>query len=182
MYRYWIKMHFYLISDGTKKANWVREHNVFHFVGKNCSIKTAILPAEPFLVALHDNVFLAADVRLITHSLTCDVFNKKTNRKDFYCQHGKIEIHENVFVGSGAIIMYGVIIGKNCIVAAGAVVTKDVPSGSVVAGIPAKVIGTFSESMRKADLFSQYYREKSSGYSVAEMLKVKPIEFDIDKK
>ena len=76
----------------------------------------------------------------------------KTNK--FKCQFGKIEICDNVFIGAGATIMYNVTIGSNCIVAAGAVVTKDVPSGSVVAGIPAKVIGSFEESKMKAEIFS----------------------------
>lgn len=172
----------YIITNGPKKARFLKKQKIFHYIGNNVSIKTTLLPAEPFLVAIHDNVRLAAGVRLITHSLTCEVFNKMTNRSDFYCQHGKIEIHDNVFVGAGATIMYGVTIGNNCIIAAGAIVTKDVPSGSVVAGVPAKVIGKFDESMKKADKFSENYRGKIKGNTVAEMLRIMPIEFDIDKK
>ena len=171
----------YVITNGPKKAVFLKKQKIFHYIGNNVSIKTTILPAEPFLVAIHNNVRLAAGVRLITHSLTCEVFNKMTHRNDFYCQHGKIEIHDNVFIGAGAVIMYGVTIGENCIIAAGAVVTKNVPSGSVVAGIPAKVIGNFEDSMKKADEFSEYYRGKMKGNTVAEMVKIKPIKFDIDK-
>lgn len=179
--RYYVRLMMYVITNGPRKAVFLKKQKIFHYIGNNVSIKTTILPAEPFLVAIHNNVRLAAGVRLITHSLTCEVFNKMTDRNDFYCQHGKIEIHDNVFIGAGAVIMYGVTIGENCIIAAGAVVTKNVPSGSVVAGIPAKVIGNFEDSMKKADEFSEYYRGKMKGNTVAEMVKIKPIKFDIDK-
>ena len=44
-------------------------------------------------------VRIAAGCRLITHSMTCNVFNRATGSNRFYCQYGKIEIHSNVFVG-----------------------------------------------------------------------------------
>ena len=179
--RMWIYLHVVAISDPAKKADWLRKHNVFHYMGEKVIYKTTKLPAEPFLVAIHDNVIVAADVRLVTHSLTSTVFNNKTNSRRFYAQYGKIEIHSNVFVGAGATIMYGVTIGENCIVAAGAIVTKDVPSGSVVGGIPAKVIGTFDESMRKADEASAVFVGKARSRQVIDMLKIVPVEFDIDK-
>ena len=52
-----------------------------------------------------------------------------------------IQIGEGVWIASGAIITGGVTIGNNSIVAAGSVVTKDVPDFSVVAGVPAQKIG-----------------------------------------
>lgn len=51
-----------------------------------------------------------------------------------------VVIEDNCFIGAGAIVLMGVTVGKGSIVAAGAVVTKDVPPGSVVAGNPARVI------------------------------------------
>lgn len=53
----------------------------------------------------------------------------------------KVTIEDYVFIGPRSIILPGVTVGKGAIVAAGAVVTKDVTPGSIVAGIPAKVIG-----------------------------------------
>jgi acetyltransferase-like isoleucine patch superfamily enzyme len=51
---------------------------------------------------------------------------------------------KNVFIGSGAIVLRNVTIGENSIVAAGAVVIKDVPANVIVAGNPALVIKSFS--------------------------------------
>ena len=62
---------------------------------------------------------------------------------------GRAIIRDNVFVGYGAVIMPNVEIGPTAIVAAGAVVTRDVPEGAVVAAVPARVIGTVSELVRR---------------------------------
>lgn len=182
MRRLWIRWKVLTIMNPQKKADWLRKHKVFHYIGKNVNYKSVLLPAEPFLVAIHDNVYLAADVRLVTHSLTNVVFNNYSKTKDYFAPFGKIEIHSNVFVGAGATIMYGVTIGEKCIVAAGAVVTKNVPAGSVVAGVPAKVIGTFEESMNKAKMFSSEFLGQAKSKSVIDLLKIRPVKFDIDDK
>jgi acetyltransferase-like isoleucine patch superfamily enzyme len=53
-----------------------------------------------------------------------------------------IRVGSGCWVASGAIIAGGVTVGNDCIVATGAVVTKDVPDGSIVGGVPARIIGT----------------------------------------
>ena len=58
---------------------------------------------------------------------------------------GRIQVGNNVHIGWNAIIMLGVTIGDNCVIGCGAVVTRDVPDDSVVAGVPAKVIKTIGE-------------------------------------
>ena len=55
----------------------------------------------------------------------------------------KVRIGKNVWLGGGCIILPGVWVGDNAVVAAGAVVTRDVAPGTVVAGSPAKVIRRF---------------------------------------
>ncbi|RYY70023.1 MAG: sugar O-acetyltransferase, partial [Chitinophagaceae bacterium] len=55
-------------------------------------------------------------------------------------------IEDDVWIGAGAIILQGVTVGKKSIVGAGAVVTKDVPPGVVVAGNPARIIKTLKNT------------------------------------
>lgn len=64
--------------------------------------------------------------------------------------HGqKLVIEDNVWIGAGAVIVNGVTVGHDAIVAAGAVVTKDVPPFSIVGGVPAKVIRVRSAEERQ---------------------------------
>jgi acetyltransferase-like isoleucine patch superfamily enzyme len=63
------------------------------------------------------------------------------NDPDFKAVNAEVEIGDYVFIGPRAIILPGVKIGKGAIVAAGAVVTKNVANFSIVGGVPAKVIG-----------------------------------------
>lgn len=60
-----------------------------------------------------------------------------------------IVIGQNVWVGSNATILQGVTIGDDAIIAAGAVVTKDVVPGTIVGGVPAKFIKTVAEAAKK---------------------------------
>ena len=57
-----------------------------------------------------------------------------------------VVIGDDVWIGANAVILPGVTIGRHCVVAAGAVVTKDVPDNTVVAGVPAKVIKTLTSN------------------------------------
>ncbi len=176
--RYIRQIKLIIIRDGWKKARYLKRNNIFHHIGEKCYYNPNILPAEPFLVSLHDNVVISAGVRLITHSASHIVFNQEENTDKYLCQYGKIEIHDNVYIGANAIINYNVSIGKNSIVAAGAVVTKDVPEGSVVAGIPAKVIGKYEDVKNRAYNYSKEYKGIKDR-TVKALMRQKPVEFDI---
>ena len=102
-------------------------------LGKNIIINkgATILPAG--LVVIEDNVLIGPDVKIIT--INHDIYDRHNK-----CYLKKIIIKNNAWICTGAIILPGVTIGKNSVVAAGAVVTKDVPDNTVVGGNPAKII------------------------------------------
>jgi carbonic anhydrase/acetyltransferase-like protein (isoleucine patch superfamily) len=97
---------------------------------------------------------------------------------------GKIDIKDNVFIGHGAIILPGVTIGPNAVVAAGAVVTKDVQFGDIVGGVPAKPISKMDDLVRhlqeKTDLlpWAEIIRKREGAYDPT----VEPILIDMRTK
>lgn len=68
-----------------------------------------------------------------------------TKRLLGYTRIGKIDIRENCFIGDSAIILPNITIGPNSIVGAGAVVTNNVAANTVVAGNPARVVGSLED-------------------------------------
>lgn len=71
------------------------------------------------------------------------IYNSEHNIKvlDFSATESPVEIEDYVFIGPRVIILPGVKVGKGAIVAAGAVVTKNIPEYAIVGGVPAKIIG-----------------------------------------
>ena len=93
---------------------------------------------RPSLVEIGDNVVLNDNFTLLTHDFVSGIFVNAYN--DFLPSSGRVKIGNNVRFGVNCIVLKGVSIGDNCFIGAGSIVTKDIPSGSVVAGVPAKVI------------------------------------------
>lgn len=102
---------------------------------------------EPYLVTLHDNVFISIGARFICHDGGVLPFRRDEPTLDLAAP---ITVEANCFIGTGALIMRGVTIGNNCIVAANAVVTKDVPEGTIVSGNPARAIRSTAEHLAAA--------------------------------
>ncbi|MDT2758174.1 sugar O-acetyltransferase [Enterococcus xiangfangensis] len=96
-------------------------------------------------IIIGNNVMLGPRVCLYTagHPTDAEIRNKEL-------EFGlSITIEDNVWIGGSALILPGVTVGKNSIVAAGSVVTKDVPRDTLVGGNPAKIIRTLGELDRK---------------------------------
>jgi len=140
-----------LIPSAEKRSKRLKKKSFFAEMGDNVHFQPRKLPADPKYIRLHNNICVASDVTFITHDIVHRMLNNiDTESKGAFKTHlGCIEVMDNVFIGSGTIIMPNVRIGSNVIVAAGSVITKDVPSGSVVGGVPARIIGSFDELYAK---------------------------------
>lgn len=123
--------------------------NLYHFtifgnpnkvkIGKNVFQTNVILNVSSGRIIIGDNVIFGHGVMLVTG--THDYRKVGIERKKAWPRSGRdIVIEDGVFIGSGAIILGNVRIGRNAVVGAGSVVTENVEPDTLVAGIPAKFI------------------------------------------
>ncbi len=131
---------------GEEYAEFLRRHGNFQSIGDKCSILSSTVFTDPYLVKIGNNVHFSSSI-LIGHDGVIAMLNEAYNHK--LDAVGKIEIKDNVFIGYHAIILPNVTIGPNSIVAAGAVVTKNVKEGEIVAGVPARCIGRVEDLVEK---------------------------------
>lgn len=98
-------------------------------------------------IDIGNNVLIASDVKIYTAKHTTDVVgrtNSQENKKisgcfcrTFSCH---VRIEDNVWIGGGAILLPGVVIGRNSVIGAGSVVTRSIPENCVAVGNPCRVI------------------------------------------
>lgn len=116
-------------------------------IGKDTHIFSNISSSEPYLVTIGDNCTISTDVSFITHDASIGLFLGRSQSSDI-C--GRICIGNNVFIGNKSILLYGINIPDNTIIAAGSVVTKSITeNGCILAGNPARKIGTISDFLDK---------------------------------
>lgn len=144
-YRLYHSIRLRLIKSKAKRAEYLKKHNILGAIGENCMWGPWLLPVYPKLIRLHNNVFVHKNVRLVPHDMVNRFLKTVYPGADFGNNEtlGCIEIMDNVYISTAARINANVRIGKNCIITAGSVVTSDIPENSVVAGVPAKPIGSF---------------------------------------
>jgi len=105
---------------------------------------------EPYMVKVGKDCLISSNVSFLTHDGGVKVLNSLKYFGDVAMDKvGRVTIGDNCFIGNSAKIMPGVTIGDNVIVGTCAIVTKDVPSNCVVAGVPARVICTIDEFYEK---------------------------------
>ncbi len=141
------------MTSGQKRTKYLENSKLFAGFGKNCLFCTRVIPSEPYMIKIHDNVVIAANVTFITHDIMNDMLARKAGVKpgEMFSEYqmGTIEIFDNVAIGANTTILYNTRIGPDAIVAAGSVVTRDVPQGTIVAGNPARVIGKLEDLIEK---------------------------------
>lgn len=115
------------------------------YIGNNCYFNFNCIFLDCAEIHFGDNVFVGPNVLFLTpvHPLLSEERNRRVDNNGQihlfeYCKPIKIE--SNVWIGGGAIVNPGITIGHDSVIGSGSVVTKDIPSGVIAAGVPCKVI------------------------------------------
>ena len=131
-------------------------------VGNDCRIYTTSFGSEPWLISIGNKVTITSGVQILTHDGGTWLVEDEKGRREYF---NGVEIGNNVFVGVNSIIMPGVKIEDNVIVASGRVVTKSVPEGSIIGGNPAKIIGEFKNYKNK--VLKDYVSKSELNFNVS---------------
>ena len=132
-----LKGFFGAYGDGNViKGNFNCDYAKHIFIGNKCFINCNVTILDTNYVHIGDEVLIGPGtvISAATHPL-----NAALRVAPNFISH-PIKIGNRVWIGANASILTGVTIGDNAVVAAGAVVTKDVPANALVGGVPAKII------------------------------------------
>jgi maltose O-acetyltransferase len=118
---------------GTPTAQVLRDYGAT--VGRHVFLGNGTYVDEGFawLVTIEDDVTLAPSVHVLAH-------DAGLWEATGYTRVAEVRIEEKAYIGAGAIIMPGVTVGREAVVGAGSVVTRDVAPRTVVAGVPARFV------------------------------------------
>lgn len=140
-------------------------------LGSNVSFQDGVFldPSHCFLISIGDDTVLAPNVRLIAHDASARLVAGATRL-------GAVRIGRRCFLGDSVIVLPGTSIGDDCIVGAGSVVTRDIPSGSVAAGNPARVLCKTTEYRERQQELRASGRTFGDGYHLPGASKVRRAE------
>lgn len=117
------------------------------------SMSRSMFGTEPWAITIGDNVYVTAGAQFVTHDGGTLILRSREPTLEWT---SPIVIGDNVYIGLETMILPGVTIGDNVIIGARSLVTKDIPSNSVAAGHPARVI-------KSLDQYFEEMRQKSLG-------------------
>jgi acetyltransferase-like isoleucine patch superfamily enzyme len=142
---YW-RNRLFMLGEGSRLYPHVRIYGAQAVsLGRNVVINDFVHIWGSGGVELGDDTLVAAHCTITSQTHAADALRRGKLYRDTN-RTASVKIGSNVWIGSGAIILPGVTIGDNSIVAAGAVVRSDVPSGVLVAGVPARVVRSLAIS------------------------------------
>lgn len=122
------------------KKNYIMTPRLFH-LGKYSHINRNCLIDARGGIEIGNSVSISHNVNLVTGG-------HNVNSHNFSAKYLPIRIEDYVWIGIGSTILQGITIGKGAVVCAGAVVTKDIPPFTIVAGVPAKPIGFRNKDLK----------------------------------
>lgn len=133
-------------------------------MGDNCQVFGNVsFGSEPYLVTLGNNVKITSGCSFITHDGGVEVLRNLgmlQNAEVF----GRIKLGNNVFVGNHCTFLPNVSVGDNVVIGTGSVVTKDIPSNSIAAGVPCKVIKTLEQYYEKCKAAAEYTKHMTDAH------------------
>ncbi|MFP4311096.1 MAG: sugar O-acetyltransferase [Nitriliruptoraceae bacterium] len=110
-------------------------------IGARCFANYGLVALDVAPITIGDDVQFGPNVQLLTPTHPID----PELRREKWEAGAPIRIEDNVWIGGGAIVLAGVTIGRNTVVGAGAIVTRDLPANVVAVGNPARVLRSIEE-------------------------------------
>jgi maltose O-acetyltransferase len=144
-------------------------------IGKNFKRMQGVIidPSHCWHITIGDNVILAPNVHILAHDASTKPFLN-------YTKIANVEIGNNVFIGAGSIVLPGVKIGNNVVIGAGSVVCKNIPTNTLAAGNPAKIISSLDDYLIKQKIkinnencFDELYTLRNPQFDKIHMLAMK---------
>jgi acetyltransferase-like isoleucine patch superfamily enzyme len=130
--------------DGKEWAEYLRRHLGLYHLGADCSIQPSTRILDPSYTWLGNRVCLGT-CTLMCRDTSAEILEPRGVRGE---RIAPVIIHDDVFVGHGAIVLGGTTIGEGSIIGAGSVMRESVPAGSIVMGNPAKVVAKVEDLIR----------------------------------
>lgn len=127
---------FEIDSSTTVKLPFYTDFGQFTRFGKNVFVNFGCSFMDRGGITIEDDALIGPNVKLITENHALEPELRR------YVYGKPVVIKKKAWLGAGAIVLPGVTVGENSVVAAGAVVSKDVPDNTVVGGVPAKILRT----------------------------------------